>query len=265
MSPLQVLTRLFSGYPSSSVPTYQGVSIRMKNVPKALEQPSGSGLKDTFLPGDGEIRPRPGKLTVALVGHSILDDVRRLAIQDPDLSESLDLAQIQVLWLTTRGLNWQKLRRFSVPELQAVLPDVVYVQVVGNDITDNVPVRILIDRHLQQARACIEGLGAKSIIIGSAIHRQRVRGDMTPADFNARVDQFNKGMRKILCRGNVSKHGPLDTRRFRYPQIWFWQHKRLLSPKLRDGVHLERKAAKRLYYSIRLSIKNVEKALSSGQ
>ena len=156
----------------------------MRNVPKALEQPSGSGQKGTFVPGDGEMGPRPGKLTVALVGHSILDDVRRLAIQDPDLSESLDLAQVQILWLTTRGLNWQKLRRLSIPELQAVLPDVVYVQVVGNDITDNVSVKTLIDPHLQQARACIEGLGAKTIIIGSAIHRQRIRGEMTPAEFN---------------------------------------------------------------------------------
>ncbi len=92
----------------------------------------------------------------------------KLAIRDPSLAEDLDLNQLRILWLVRRGLNWGKLRKFVVPELQSLLPDIIYVQVVGNDLADDVSVRTLIDRYLHQARACIEGLAAKTVIVGYA-------------------------------------------------------------------------------------------------
>ncbi len=149
-----------------------------------------------------------------------------------------------------------------VPELQSLLLDIIYVQVVGNDLADDVSVRTLIDRHLHQARACIEGQRAKTVIAGSAMHRQSVRGRMLVADYNERVDSFNRAMKRVLCRGDVPTRGDLDIKRFRYPQIWFWAHSRLGSLCLVDGGHLDTTTTKRLYYSIRLALKNVGKILS---
>ncbi len=140
--------------------------------------------------------------------------------------------------------------KFVVPELQSLLPDIIYVQVVGNDLADDVSVRTLIDRHLHQARACIEGLGAKVMIVGSAMHRQSVRRKMSATDYNERVDSFNRGMERVLCRGDLPMHGDLDIRCFWYPKIWFSAHNRLHSPCLVEGVHPDTTATKSLYYNI---------------
>ncbi len=223
-----------------------------------MQQKRRGGDQGIFVSGDGELRHRPGKLTVAIVGHSVLNNVCKLAIRDPSLTEDLDLSQLRILWL----VNWGKLRKFVVSELQSLLLDIIYVQVVGNDLADDVSLRTLIDRHLQQARACIEGVGAKTVIVGSAMHRQSVRGRMSVAEYNERVDSFNRGMKRVLCRGDVPTRGDLDIKRFRYPQIWFWSHSRLRSPCLVDGVHPDTTTTKRLYYSIRLALKNAGKILS---
>ncbi len=191
------------------------------------------------------------------VGHSVLDNVRKLAIRDPSLAGDLDLSQLRILCL-----KWGKLRKFVVPELQSLLPDIIYVQVVGNDLANHVSLRTLINRHLHQARACIEGLGAKTVIVGSAMHRQSVRWRMSVADYNERVDSFNRGMKRVLCRCDMPTRGDLDIKRFQYPQIWFWAHSRLRSPCLVDVVHPDTSSTKRLYYSIRLALKNAGKILS---
>ncbi len=83
----------------------------MGRTPRALKQKRRGGDQEIFVPGDGELRPRPGKLTVAIVGHS----VHKLAIRDPSLAEDLDLSQLRILWLVRCGLNWGKLRKFVVP------------------------------------------------------------------------------------------------------------------------------------------------------
>ncbi len=64
----------------------------MWRTPRALKQKRRGGDQGIFVPGDGELRPRPGKLTLAIVGHSVLDNVRKLAIRDPSLAEDLDLS-----------------------------------------------------------------------------------------------------------------------------------------------------------------------------
>ncbi len=66
------------------------------------------------------------------MGHSVLDNVQKLAIRDPSLAEDVDLSQLRILWLVRHGLNWGKLRRFVVPELQSLLPDIIYIQVHTN-------------------------------------------------------------------------------------------------------------------------------------
>lgn len=71
-------------------------------------------------------------------------------------------------------------------------------------------VRTLIDRHLCQARACIEGMGAKTVIMASAMHRKGVRGKMYVKDYNDRVDKFNRGMKRVICRWDVPMHANLD-------------------------------------------------------
>ncbi len=201
-------------------------------------------------------------MTLAIVGHSVLDNVRKLAIRDPSLAEDLDLSQLRILWLVRCGLNWGKMRKFVVQELQSVLLDIIYLQVVGNDLADDVSVRTLIDRHLHQTTACIEGLEAKMLIVGLAMHRQSVRGKMSVTEYNERVNSFNRGMKRVICRGDVPTNVDLDIWSFRYPQIWFWAHNRLCSLCLVDGVHPDTTATKRLYYSIRLALKNAGKILS---
>ncbi len=66
-------------------------------TPQALKQKSRGGDQGIFVPGDGELRPRLGRLTVVIVGHSVLDNVHKLVIRDPSLAEYLDLIQVRIL------------------------------------------------------------------------------------------------------------------------------------------------------------------------
>ncbi len=228
----------------------------MGQTPRPLKQKRRGGDQGIFVLGDGELRPWPGRLIVAIVTHSVLDNVCKLAIGDPSLDEEVcgDWAPV-----VATGHN-------------------LFVSVVDNDLTDDVSFRTLIDRHLNQARACIEGLGAKTVIVGSAMHRQSVRGRMFATEYNDRVDSFNRDMKRVLCRGDMPMCGDLDIWRFRYrlcslclvdgihpnttatKRLYF--RYRLCSLCLVDGIHPNTTATKRLYFSIRLALKNAGKILS---
>ncbi len=96
-----------------------------------------------------------------------------------------------------------------MPKVQSMLPEIIYVRVVGNDLADDVSGHTF-DSHLHQAMACIVGQWANTVMVGSAMHRQCVRGKMSVQEYNDRVDKFNSGMKWLLYRGDVPMHGDLD-------------------------------------------------------
>ncbi len=77
----------------------------MGRTPLMLKQRRRGGDQGIFVLGESELRPRPGSLTVAIVGHSILDNMPKLAMRDASLAENLDLSQLRILWLVRCGLN----------------------------------------------------------------------------------------------------------------------------------------------------------------
>jgi hypothetical protein len=195
------------------------------------------------------------KLSVALVGHSILDDLRNLTVTSESLSENFQLQQLSTCWLTVRGLNWAKMRRDIVPQLMALLPDVVYFQVADNDLDSLESVQSVVAKYISHANVCVDSLTAKRVIISAALPRRSTR-NISPECYNSKVVLFNNQLKGALCH-SVRSHGPLALDTFKDPRVWFWDHPRLGSKTQfkRDGVHLADPSAKRLFFSIRTALR----------
>jgi hypothetical protein len=200
------------------------------------------------------------KLSVALVGHSILDDLRQLTVSSESLAENFQLQQLTVNWLTVRGLNWARMRRDIVPQLMALLPDIVYFQVADNDLDSMEPVEDIVAKYLCQARLCVDSLMAKRAILSAALPRITTR-IISHQTYNRRVVAFNNQLRLALCHASQSQ-GPVVLDRFRDPRVWFWDHPRLggRTQFSRDGVHLAEPSARRLFFSIRMELREATRS-----
>ncbi len=124
------------------------------------------------------------------------------------LGENFQLQQLDVYWLTIRGMNWTKLRWDIVPQLMALLPDdVLYFQVADNDLDSQQPVKDIIQKYLWQTKVCLDSLGAKRVIISSALPSNSTR-HISPDVYMDRVANFNRQLSDILTVGGIS-HGPI--------------------------------------------------------
>ena len=203
--------------------------------------------------------PRPleqRRLAIAVIGHSILDDVRKVAV-DQGLAESLAIPGAQVHWMVRRGLNRRKYWRNILPEIPRLLPDIVYFHFVENDLDSVTPIGTVIDAILSQAEVFTRSLGVDVFVVSMALHRTSVRTlQLGPLGMRDRVDYFNQKMRRSLLLNPEETplhHNPAAS--FRSPQIWWWEHDRLRScPPNKiapDGVHLQRMGNVRLLHSLK--------------
>jgi hypothetical protein len=111
----------------------------------------------------------PG-LKAAIVGHSITDDMRLLCSSISDMSEGLNCVQLAMLWLTVRGLNFFRFRKEVLPDLKALSPDIIFLQIAGNDLDGPETAELLAKRYVYQATALFGGsVKVKSIILGEAL------------------------------------------------------------------------------------------------
>lgn len=215
------------------------------------------------------------KLSVMIIGHSLIDDVKYFAHHSMKGASNLRLEQLEVDWQTMRGLNWRKLRKHIVPKIglgnKQSLPDIIYIHVAENDLDSKESYSIVARKYLHQVRTWIDSLGVKVVILGNGIPRRKTR----KSDFDRKWRLFNAQMRSRLLHSDSKAHGKVTADRFIEPGLWWWEHERLskTSPKQDpqlakrkfafDGVHLNYRSTKRLYYSIRTALLEASRNISS--
>jgi hypothetical protein len=199
----------------------------------------------------------PG-LKAAIVGHSIADDMRSLCSSVRDMSEGMNLVQLAMLWLTPRGLNFFRFRKEVLPDLKALSPDLIFLQIAGNDLDGPDSAEMLARRYLYQASALFGGsIKAKVVILGEALPRSGPK-NVSAAVYASKAAEFNQRLRSALVRPNASSRGQVHPSRFVDKKVWFWTHERLGAfPRFKSGsgVHLARASLRDLYYSIRAALR----------
>ncbi len=106
--------------------------------------------------------------------------------------------------------------------------------------------------------ACKRTYGDKFVILSMALPRWNPLY-ITRNKYLENVRDFNNIMRRQLVSPEATNHGQVMGDRFINARMWFWEHEKIKwNPKLRrDGVHLSRKAQKRLYFSIGMALQEV--------
>ena len=203
--------------------------------------------------------PHVQPLSVALIGHSMLDDVRKAAYQQ-SLYKDLGVSQLSVNWLDARGMTWRKYWRSVLPSIPLILPDIVYFQIVENDLDSPESVEHLAQAYLGQALVFVQDLCVEVVIISMAIHQTWTRTPgLSRGDLQDKVDSFNQLMRMRLLRNPGATtfiRNPATC--FKDPHIWWWEHARLRAcppAKLAaDGVHLTTAGTARLLRSVKTAV-----------
>ncbi len=140
------------------------------------------------------------------------------------------------------------------------LPDIVYVQVAGNEFDSTELVETIVRKYMFQARQWVDSLAVRRGILSMALPRSNARS-MSARQYNRRVRQFNRLLSQQGCRPYPMTHGRVTRGKFTDPCIWYWHHERLGSTSRlqADGVHLAAPSLKRLYFSIRMALLEVSK------
>ena len=185
-------------------------------------------------------------MIIAIVGHSF---IRRLHNHLRDTWErhgeyryfNFDIADCNVEYYWKGGGKVQCMKRF-LSDLVDCRPDLVFLQVGGNDIrVDSIPQQIAREM-VELAESIAEVTGAK-VVIGSLFRRERPRSPLTYGTYEEIRDDVN-----FWCDFFVS-HAT--------PAVRFWAHGRLggLHHFFGDGVHLAEAEDQELFYrSIRGAI-----------
>ncbi len=127
--------------------------------------------------------------TFAIVVHSLFDDIREVSSKSDYIHEGFYLRQLDVLWMYPRGLNWWKMRSSLVQMVQGCLPDIVYLQVTGNDLDLRELVETIVCKYMFQARTREDNLAVRRVILSMALLRSNAR-TMSVSRYNQNLRQF---------------------------------------------------------------------------
>ena len=187
--------------------------------------------------------------SIALLGHSVMDDLR-IRVHSPATDLDHDFAlNVSPVWNTIRGMNFSKLKRDCLDMLDATKPDVIILQLVGNDIDSLIPVWDIAEDYVKYARLFRRHCHTKVVIICEPLPRTKTR-TVSPDEYYTRRKAFNEIMTRELIRPGYAL---LEEDMFTIPGVWFWKHEKLQGPaQLRDGVHLTNTGTRRLYFSMKM-------------
>ena len=212
-------------------------------------------LQKPFLPADSE-EVLPTLIKVVVIGHSF---VRRL--RDHLTSErgqghnlGLDPNMVNVVMYAQGGMTADRLRQHHFQFIRNQLPDIVYIELGCNDLTDPSlsPAQIATDLH-NLAHSILQ-LGVSQVVVGQTLWREDAGIPDDMPDYNMRVVHLNNHLQQQLRAT---------------PGSSFWHHRgmwRSSHPIISvDGAHLTRIGNHRLYRSIRGAIIQAVQRVHSAQ
>lgn len=130
-------------------------------------------------------------------------------------------------------------------------PDIVYIQVGGNDLASHLDAEHVATAVFSFANFLHHGLNIQFVIIGQLLRR---RPDKVPINYNDKVF-FTNMMLDKLCVDNDSQH------------IIFWKHRGFWSELNYldevDGVHLNMEGLRKYFRSVRSAVLHAGKLLGN--
>ncbi len=199
-------------------------------------------------------------LSVCLVGHSVMDDLRIfLECQGSDLHRNFNLPTVKPTWKVSRGLTFRTLESEFTNYISDYRPNIVILQLAANDVDLICPVTTLTDKYLQLARHHVKYCECRIVIICEALPCSQPRHCCTE-DYKARRKMFNSIIKsELLIPGTTG----LSVSDFRDSSLWFWSHGKLQgTAQFRDGVHLSNQGQRCLYFSLRMVLREATKQTS---
>ena len=178
-----------------------------------------------------------GQPRVLILGHSFIKRLRRFIVQNtPDYQLNLNITdQISVQWLGVGGRTIAKVREFDLVEVSRFQPDIVYLEIGTNDLTQRGMSALTVGSAIEDlVRLLHDNYGVSLVCVGQTIKRSPV------GNFNCNVKLLAQYLKTVL--------EPL-------PFAVYWTHRGFWRPSSSylsyDGVHLNREGQHKLYKSIR--------------
>ncbi len=108
--------------------------------------------------------------TDCLVGHSVFDDLRKLLDSHKmDLGVDFNVPSVIPIWNAVHGLNFIKLVESGLDRLDYQCPDIIVMQLAGNDLDSTCPVSDITENYLRYSQKFICLLQTKIVIIYEAL------------------------------------------------------------------------------------------------
>ena len=203
------------------------------------------------------------RIRALLCGHSLLKRLSVYARDSPGLDQNLGLVNVDVSWITEGGKTLQWVRR-NIPLITESGPNVVYLQVVGNDLDSSPCPPQQLAEDIISVCDRLRDEGVQLIILSTVLPRTKPKY-LSPSQFSLRRKILDEYMRYRLVKDNA-QGSPAD--RASMSHIWYWFHQKLdpedpTTVLEDDGVHLSNNPGQtRLYRSIKRAMIEADKWLS---
>ena len=168
------------------------------------------------------------RVIVSVIGHSFIRRLGEFVTEHREYGNlRLDNSAFLVYIRGKGGLTVPGLANSSELLCFRVQPDIVYVEIGSNDLTDPfIIVHRLAERIISFAKYLLLGIDIQPVIIGQVLWRKPAASD---TNYNNRVVELNKILHR-LCRESQDS-------------LIFWHHRGFWSPNMeflsRDGVHVK--------------------------
>ena len=189
--------------------------------------------------------------TIATIGHSY---IRRLGeyCRTNNLPVNFNISWLNGFLYGKGGLNLTKLtdKLLSVDFFNVVHPDIVILQVGGNDIDSRDFNLIIFMNNFEHLLRILLEQGVQQIIVMKIFHRLVCR--TSPALYTARRSQVNFAVSQLVSKSYDSS-------------VVFWNPKRVCQVHCLsgDGIHLPKSKQKAYYYDLKRAVLYVTRRLKN--
>lgn len=173
---------------------------------------------------------------VLILGHSFVKRLREfISKKDPEYDLALGLEGVTVRWHGVGGRTVAKLRAFDLAIVAEFKPDIVFIQIGTNDLTQRNMSPLTVGSAIEELVTLLHNeFGVRRVLVGQTLQRAY------PLHFNSQVSLLARYLKTVL--------EPIS-----YATYWshhgFWKPR---APYLAgDGVHLNEEGQHKFYRSIR--------------
>lgn len=143
--------------------------------------------------------------TVCLVGHSIFDDLHKLLESHKmDLHVDFNIPTVTPVWNAVRGLIFNKLCTVWLDRLDQLCPDIIVMQLAGNDLDSLGPVSDITKKYLRYSQLFLCHLETKVVIICEALPCLKTRHCSVEV-YLQRRQRFNSILQSTLVKPSQEK------------------------------------------------------------